>query len=110
MSMLMRFDWVKLVKPKPLPAPQVPAAPVKGGVTASTVGVTFTKKAGDTVDSFDLQYRTGTGAWTPKNTVQSPQTLTGLTAETTYEVQVRARNKTGVSGWSASLSVTTPAA
>jgi hypothetical protein len=101
----------KTPPPPPLPVPKAPAAPTKGAVTDTSIVVSFVKQTGDTVDSFDLQYRKqGDTAWIPKNTVPSPQTISGLTAETTYEFQVRATNKSGSSAWSASLTAATTTA
>ncbi len=77
---------------------------------ASTTSVTVTWTASDVSDKppisdYDLQYRlTGTtDEWTDANidTTSASDTITGLAAGTSYDVQVRAENDEGVSGWSA---------
>ncbi len=65
---------------------------------------------GPDVDSYDLQYREGTsGNWTtgPQNVSGTSAMISGLTANTAYQVQVQATNDEGTSPWSASGRATT---
>ena len=56
------------------------------------------------ITDYDVQYRTGDGQWndSPHSGTATSTTITGLTAGTSYEVQVRARTATGHGNWSAS--------
>ena len=57
--------------------------------------------------SYDIRYRqSGTSAWTngPQDQTGTRATIDGLTAGTLYQVQVRATNDGGDSGWSATRS------
>ena len=58
------------------------------------------------VQSYDVRYRVqgSTGHWSsgPQDRTTTSATITGLTNGTTYEVQVRATDNVGDSGWSAS--------
>ena len=61
---------------------------------------------GSAVTGYDVRYRAGTsGAWTswPHATTTSKTTITGLTDNTTYEVQVRAKNLRGNGFWSSGV-------
>ena len=58
---------------------------------------------GPDITSYDLQYRmSGSGNFIdgPQNVTGTSTTITGLTEDTSYEVQVRATNDEGDSGWS----------
>ena len=95
--------------------PTAPAAPAVAGVSGSTTSLMVSWTApGNTgkpaIASYDVQYRQGTsGAFTngPQDVNGTSATITGLTADTLYQVQVRATNDEGDSGWSASGSGTT---
>ena len=95
--------------------PTAPAAPAVAGVSGSTTSLMVSWTApGNTgkpaIASYDVQYRQGTsGAFTngPQDVNGTSATITGLTADTLYQVQVRATNAEGDSGWSASGSGTT---
>ena len=89
--------------------PGRPAAPSVSSVANSTTSllVTWTAPAntGPAIDTYDLQYRQGTGgAWTngPQDVSSTSATITGLTANTLYQVQVLATNADGNSPWSPS--------
>lgn len=75
------------------------------GVTASAASVTFSYSASDQTG---FEYRLNGG--TPVAVAASPIALTGLTASTTYTVEVRAVNATGAGAWSTSVQFTTSAA
>ena len=97
--------------------PAAPAAPTVSAVSGSTtsLSVNWTAPANSgkpDITSYDLQYREGTsGDWTngPQDATGTSSTITGLTAGTLYQVQVRATNAEGDSGWSAAGSGTTNA-
>ena len=88
--------------------PGRPAAPSVSSVAGSTTSlfVTWTvpTNTGPAIDNYDLQYRQGTsGSWTgPQNETGTSETITGLTANTLYQVQVRATNSDGNGPWSLS--------
>ena len=93
--------------------PDAPATPTVSAVPDSTTSLTVSwdapANAGKPdIDSYDVQYRvTGSGAWTdgPQDvtttTTTTTTTISGLTANTQYQVQVHATNDEGDSGWSA---------
>ena len=90
-------------------APSAPGAPTVTATSGTTDSLTVTWTApddtGPPVTGYDVQYRQqGSEAdFTagPQNVTATSATLTELTAAA-YEVQVRARNAEGVSGWSPS--------
>ena len=97
--------------------PARPAAPsvssVAGSTTSLSVMWTAPANTGPAIDNYDLQYRQGTsGSWTngPQNVSGTSATISGLTANTLYEVQVLATNAEGNSPWSPSGSGQTNAA
>ena len=92
-----------------LTPPGQPAAPSVSSVAGSTTSLSVTWTAptntGPTIDNYDLQYRQGTsGTFTdgPQNESGTSETITGLTANTLYQVQVRATNSDGNGPWSPS--------
>ena len=91
--------------------PGRPAAPsvssVAGNTTSLSVNWTAPSNTGPAIDNYDLRYREGTrGNFTngPRNVSGTSETITGLTANTSYQVQVLARNAEGDSPWSPSSS------
>ena len=95
-----------------------PAKPTLAKVTGSstTLTATWTKpdlNGGPDIATYIVQYREGTtGVWTTEyNGNALTTTITGLTADTSYQVQVRANNGEVLSDWSdASDAVKTNAA
>ncbi len=94
-------------------APGRPDAPT---VTASTLNSLSLRwiaptTSGSAISDYDVQYRAAGDSFTdwPHNGTGTTTTITGLTANTNYEVQVRARNAQGVSNWSPSATGTTTA-
>ena len=87
-------------------APAAPAAPtVAPGSDSTTLSVTWNApaNAGPPITGYDVQYRQGSsGTFTDSQYSGSATatTITGLTAHTEYEVQVKARNAKGDSAWS----------
>ena len=88
-----------------------PATPLPPTVTATagsntslTVSWTVPANAGKpAITSYDLQYRQGSGGnWTngPQNVVVTNAVIPILSSSTSYQVEVRATNADGDSGWS----------
>ena len=87
--------------------PGTPAAPSVSGTAGSTTSLTVNWSAptntGPDIDSYDLQYRQGTsGSFTngPQNVNGLTTTIPNLSANTSYQVQVRATSNEGDSPWS----------
>lgn len=77
--------------------------------SATSANISWTAGGGET--AWNLQYRTGSGAWTAVNNISSnPYTLIGLSASTTYEIQVQANCGGEQSSWTSSVEVHTPCA
>ena len=95
--------------------PAAPGAPTVSATANSTTGldVAWTAPANTgkpAITGYDLQYRAeSSGTWTngPQDVPTTSSAIAGLTAGTFYEVQVRATNAEGDSGWSDSGSGTT---
>ena len=94
-----------------------PERPDKPAVTASTLNslsIRWTAPAnpGPNINDYDVQYREGTSgnftAW-PHTSTGTSTTITGLKANTLYQVQVLARSDEGESLWSPSADVRTVA-
>ena len=87
---------------------EAPAAPTAPSVTASTLNslsVSWSAPAntGPPIGDYDVQYREGrSGPFTdwPHTGIATAATITGLTQDTDYQVQVRATNDEGTGGWS----------
>ena len=97
-------------------APAAPTAPTVAGVSGSTTSLTVSWSApadnGSAITTYDVQYRPGTsGDFTngPQDVGVTSATITGLAANSPYQVQVRATNAEGDSDWSPSGSGTTNA-
>ena len=93
---------------EPPDAPDAPkVAATSGSATSLDVGWMAPDNTGPAIADYDYRYRvkTSRGSWTEvidtAITVTSA-TITGLTASTTYQVQVRAENAEGASAWSES--------
>ena len=89
--------------------PGRPTAPSVSSVAGSTTSLLVTWTAptntGPAIDNYDLQYRQGTsGNFTdgPQDQPGTSATIPGLTASTSYQVQVRATSSGGDSPWSPS--------
>ena len=94
-------------------APRVPAAPMvtAASVTSVTAAWTAPVNAGPPITDYDYRYRVTSpqGSWTEVTTTALSATITGLAEDTGYDVQVRATNDEGTSGWSLSGSGSTDA-
>lgn len=85
----------------------VPTGVSTSSVTASGATVNWTAVAGAT---YDVRYRqTGTSSWTTQAVTTTNYAITGLSASTQYEVQVRSKCTSGNSNYSASVNFTTSA-
>ncbi len=91
----------------PLPPCNTPTGLSSGSVTESSA--TLSWSAVTDAASYDVQYRpTGTTTWSSANTTATSITISGLTASTTYEYQVRTNCTFGTSSaYSASATFTT---
>ena len=79
-------------------------------MTSLTLGWTAPENTGrPAISGYDVQYRTGAGTFTVVNYdgTDTRATVGSLTANTEYELQVRARNADGDGGWSDPVSGTT---
>ena len=87
----------------------VPAAPTLNSITAGDrrVTVAFTAGADNGAAITDYEYSLNGGSYTSAGTTTSPFTITGLSGRTAYSVTIKARNSTGLSTASSSLSATT---
>ena len=91
--------------------PVVCNATVPTGVNASNVSATGATIGWDTVPAatYDVRYRVaGTSSWTTNAVTGTSTVLSGLSATTSYEVQVRSKCSSGNSAYSASVNFTTP--
>ena len=96
-------------------APGKPGAPTVSAASATSLSVSWSapSNAGPAITDYDVQYRAGTsGDWSDGGHVgtATTATLTGLSENTSYQVQVRATNDEGTGDWSDSGSGTTDAA
>ena len=95
-------------------APGKPAAPDVAAASVSSLTVSWSApaNAGPAIDDYDVQYRAGTtGDWSDGNHVgtATTATLSSLSENTSYQVQVRATNDEGTGSWSDSGTGTTDA-
>ena len=92
-------------------APGVPAVPtvVSAGETSVTVSWVPPANTGPPITDYDYQYRVKTTEVTDTPITAPPATITTLVENTEYDVQVRAKNDEGTSGWSGSGNGTTDA-
>ena len=95
-------------------APALTAPPVPAGLAVaatSATSLTASWSAAARATTYQIRYRSGTGAWTtPAADASLSRVITGLTAATQYRVQVRAINAAGMSSWSSTVRQTTAAA
>ena len=69
------------------PACNTPSILPVTGITASSATLNWSSVSGAV--SYKIQYRIGTGAWTPATSTTTSYTLTGLTSSSTYQYQVQ---------------------
>ena len=92
-------------------APGKPAKPRVSAASATSLRVNWSapSNAGPAITDYDVQYRAGdSGGWSDASHTGTARatTLTGLTEDTSYQVQVRAKNAEGTGAWSDSGSGT----
>ena len=91
---------------EPPPAPAAPAvSPTRGATDSLDVEWTAPSTTGRPgISGYELLYRSRGGAWAawPHPGTGIVATISGVIADTSYEVQVRASNDEGASGWSES--------
>ena len=86
--------------------PNAPSAPTVSGSSSTSLSVSWSAPANTgrpAVTDYDVRYRSGDGDfadWAHEDAATTA-TITGLSADTAYQVQVLARNADGASGWSA---------
>ena len=96
------------VKTWPAAAPGVPGSPLTSAISASSITLSWTASSG-VVDTY-LVSSNGTD-WVDSGGGDTSHTFTGLTANTAYTLQVKAKNRVGESGITSAAQVTTlPAA
>ena len=86
-------------------APGKPGAPTVSSASATSLSVNWSAptNAGPAITDYDVQYRAGnSGGWSDGGHVgtATTATLTGLSEDTSYQVQVRATNDEGTGAWS----------
>ena len=93
--------------PDDTPEPcDVPTGLDTTNVANETIAIAWDANAN--VSSWNIQYRPQNGQWANGSSNTNSYTITGLTGNTTYEIQVQANCGNGnLSDWSASLLVTT---
>ena len=95
-----------------VPPPGKPAAPTVTVASHTSLNVNWTAptNTGPAIRGYDVQYRKGTTgnftAW-PHTDTATTTTITGLTAGTSYQVQVLARSSEGAGPWSDASAATT---
>ncbi len=104
-------EWSGSSTATPVAVPMAPTAPTLAvGNTQLTVAWSApTDTGGSAITRYELQYRTGGGAWTLISSgigTRTSHTITGLTNGNSYEVQVSAVNDQGNSPWSRSAAAT----
>ena len=94
-------------------APDAPAAPsLTVGETWIEASWTVPADNGSAITGYDVHYRETGGNWTDANHsgTNTTKRITGLTADTAYQVRVRASNAEGTGDWSSAASARTDAA
>ncbi|WJK42772.1 S8 family serine peptidase [Solwaraspora sp. WMMA2056] len=92
-------------------APSIPGTPVASGVTSTSASLTWTASTDNVaVTGYDIQRSTGGGSFTLVGTsTTNSYAATGLTAGTSYQFRVRARDAAGnASAYSSAVTVNTP--
>ena len=106
---------VDAVVPGAPTAPSAPSAPAVTAASSTTLAVSWVapNDGGSALTDYDVRYKKLTDSvwktW-PFSGIGLVTTITGLTAETGYDVQVRAHSIVGAGRWSASWSGATPRA
>jgi hypothetical protein len=90
--------------------PSAPSTPILSNATATTIDAKFTDGAtgGLAIDQRQLGWSTSIVGPTSTMASDGTDTITGLTAGTTYHVWARTHNANGWSAWSGYSTITTP--
>ena len=93
------------VTDEPGEAPLAPGVPTVTAISSTSLQVSWTapENEGPPVIDYDYRYRGPTGSWidvTGTTIRDTTVTISSLTASTSYDVDVRAKNDEGTSGWS----------
>jgi hypothetical protein len=104
------YGWVS--GPLATPVPGQVTGVAANTITYSTIGLSWSPpSSGGTATSYTIQYRiTGNTTWTSQAALVTSTTIAGLTATTSYDIQVIAGNSAGNGPASATLTSTTAAA
>lgn len=87
--------------------PSAPTTLISSNIQQTAITVGWTSSA----TNFDLDYKVSSGStWETINNATNPQTVSGLTANTSYDFRVRAKNAGGSSANSTVLTATTQSA
>ena len=86
-------------------APSTPTGLTSSSITTSGASLAWTSVSGAT--SYDVQIRPQGGTYATYNVTTNSYSATGLTANTTYEWSVRAKNSYGTSNYSRTATFTT---
>lgn len=89
-------------------APATPTGFASSNVSSNSFSLGWNASTGAT--SYDVQIRPQGGSWTTYNTTSTTYNATGLSASTTYEAQVSAKNSYGSSAYTSAITVTTATA
>ena len=109
-------DWSPAASARTDAAAEAPDAPSAPSLTAGETWIeaSWTAPAdnGSAITGYDVHYRETSGNWTGANHSGTATTIriTGLTADTAYQVRVRASNAEGTGDWSTAASARTDAA
>ena len=92
--------------------PERPDRPTVARSTLSSLFIRWTApdNTGPAIDDYDVQYSEDGGSFRdwPHTGPGTSTTITGLTADTDYEVQVLARSPEGQSPWSEAVDIPVP--
>ena len=88
--------------------PSTPTGLASSNVTSNSFTLGWNASVGAT--SYDVQIRPQGGSWTTYNTTSNIYNASGLSASTTYEAQVSAKNSYGSSAYTSIITVTTSTA
>ena len=86
-------------------APDTPFAPTVATLSSTSLQLNWEApdNTGPPITDYDYRYRVPSGTWTEETSTTitgTTATITGLSASTSYDVEVRAKNAEGTSEWS----------
>ena len=89
---------------------ETPSCDVPTGLHTTSIenhAITITWNADANVESWNIQYRVGTGTWSSATSATNSYTLNDLEGNTDYEIQVQANCGDDLSNWSSSITAHT---